>query len=74
MAETISIYHSNPDIRRQASCETLRQGDYIKMALEPEKGQNKINKDILNRCNKLYKQYLLQMKEIEECQQTFQRL
>jgi len=67
MAERIADEHPNSDIRRQASCETLRQSDYIKMALEPGKGQNKINKDILNRCNKLYKQYLLLMKEMEQC-------
>ena len=64
MTETVSTYHSDFDVRRQAMCESLRQSEYISMATEYVKGQNTINKDILNRCNKLYHHYLLLMKDL----------
>ena len=71
--EFVETWHSDPDVRRRAGCEVLRQNTYVEMAKanpfwaqhpnNPNKTQNTINKDILNRCNKIYKQYLLLKEE-----------
>jgi hypothetical protein len=59
LVEFVATYHSDHNVRRQASCEVLNQNSYISMAQHPNKGQNTINPDILKRCNKIHKQYLL---------------